>query len=111
MLWVPDEVVALLEVAKPVPPLELVLVFWGYSGVENFHSESVSAVVARVKFVSVVEMCFYERCGKSDSSHFLLHHHTKKRKCRWGVLNNRNYVNLLWLFLGKKMPLGYIGVY
>ena len=44
------------EVEKLVPPSDLVLVFWGYSEVEDFHSESVVAVVARVKFVSVVEM-------------------------------------------------------
>ena len=43
-----------LEVAKLVPPSELVC--WGYSEVGYFHSESVVAVAARVKFVSVVEM-------------------------------------------------------
>ena len=48
------EVVAPLEVAKPVPPLDLELVCWGYSEVDFFHSKSVVAVVARVKFVSVV---------------------------------------------------------
>ena len=65
VVWVMAEVVALSEVAKPVPPSELVLVGWGYSIVQYFHSESVVAVVARLKFVSVVEMCFCARCGKS----------------------------------------------
>ena len=54
------------EVEKSVPPLDMVLVCWGYSEVEYFHSESVVAVVARVKFVSVVEMCFCAGCGKYD---------------------------------------------
>ena len=50
------EVFAPSYVAKPVPPSELVLVCWGYFEVEDFYSESVVAVVVRVKFVSVVEM-------------------------------------------------------
>ena len=54
------------EVVKPVPPSDLVLVCWGCFEVEYFHSESVVAVVARVKFVRVVEMCFCAKCGKSD---------------------------------------------
>ena len=54
VVWVPDEVVTPSGVAKPVPPLELVLVFWGYSEVENFYSESVAAVVTRVKSISLV---------------------------------------------------------
>ena len=66
VVWVPDEVVAPLEVVKLVPPLELLLVSWGYYDPENFHFESVSAVVARVIFVSVVEMCFCEIYGQSD---------------------------------------------
>ena len=60
------EVFASSEVAKRVPPLELVLVYWGYSEVEAFYSESMVAVVSRLKFVSVVEMCFCEKCGQSD---------------------------------------------
>ena len=48
-VWVPAEVVVPSEVAKPVPPLDLVLVCRRYSEVEHFHSESVVAVVARVK--------------------------------------------------------------
>ena len=66
VVWVPAEVVAPLEVAKPVSPSELVLICWGYSEVENFHSESMAAVVARVNIISVVDMCFCERCGKYD---------------------------------------------
>ena len=65
-VWVPAEVVSPLEVEKTVPPSELVLVCWGYSEIDNFHSESVAVVVTRVKFVSKVDMCFYARCGKSD---------------------------------------------
>ena len=61
-----DEVFATLEVVKPVLPSEMVLVFWGYSEVEDFHSESVVAVAARIKFVSVVEMCFCAKCGQYD---------------------------------------------
>ena len=30
MVWVPADLVATLEVAKLVPPLELLLVSWGY---------------------------------------------------------------------------------
>ena len=56
VVWLPDEVVSPWEFAKLVPPLELLLVCLGYSGPENFHSESMAAMVARVKFVSVVEM-------------------------------------------------------
>ena len=66
VVWLLVEVVTPSEVVNPVPPLELVLVCWGYSEVEDFHSESVVAVMARVKFVSVVEICFCARCGKSD---------------------------------------------
>ena len=54
------------EVVKPVPPSELVLVCWRYYEVEDLHSESMVAVVERVNFVSVVDMCFCARCGKSD---------------------------------------------
>ena len=54
------------EVAKTVPPSEMVMVCWGYFEVEDFHSESVVELVAIVEFVSVVEMCFYEKCGQSD---------------------------------------------
>ena len=66
VVWVPDDLVAPSEVAKLVPPSEVLLVFWGYSDPEIFHLESVAAVMARVIFVSVVEMCFCDRCGKSD---------------------------------------------
>ena len=66
LVWVLTEVFSLLEVAKTVPPSELVLACWGYFEVEDYHSESVVTVVPRVKFVSVVEMCFCARCGKSD---------------------------------------------
>ena len=64
VVWVPADLVAPSEVEKLVPPLDLILVCWGYSDPENFHSESMAAVVARVRFVSVVEMCFCARCGK-----------------------------------------------
>ena len=56
VMWVLAEVFAPSEVAKPVPPPDLVLACWGYSEVKNFHSESVAAVATRVKFVSGVEM-------------------------------------------------------
>ena len=65
-----------LGTCETAPPLDLLLVCWGYSDPEIFYFESVAAVVIRVIFVSVVEMCFCARCGKSDWSHFLLHHHT-----------------------------------
>ena len=80
MVRVLAEVVALSEVEKPVPPSELVLVCWRYYEVEDLHSESMVAVVERVNFVSVVDMCFYARCGKSDCSVFLLHHHTTRKE-------------------------------
>ena len=54
------------EVAKLVPPLELVLVCWGYFEVEYFHSEFVVALVVMVKFVSVAKMCFCAKYGKCD---------------------------------------------
>ena len=54
VLLVPDEVVSPSEVAKLVPLLELLLVFWRYSDPESFHFESVSEVMARVRFESVV---------------------------------------------------------
>ena len=62
VVWVLFEVVAPLEVAKTVPPSDLVLVCWGYSEVEYFHSESLVAVVVRVKFVSMVDMYSCARC-------------------------------------------------
>ena len=65
VVWVLNEVFVPSEVAKPGPPSELVLVCWGYLEVEDFHSESVVAVVVRIKFVSVVEMCLCVRFGKS----------------------------------------------
>ena len=66
VVWVLDESVSPSEFAKPVPPSELVLVCWGYSEVEDFHFESVLAVVARVKLLSMVEMCSFAICGQSD---------------------------------------------
>ena len=75
------EVFSPLEVVKPAPALELVLVCWGYSGVEYFHSKSVVAVVARVKCVSVVDMCFCAKCGQSDWSHFFCITIRQERKC------------------------------
>ena len=50
------EVVAPSEVAKLVLTSELLLVCWGYYNAEKFHSESVAAVLARVIFVSVVNI-------------------------------------------------------
>ena len=84
VVWVPTEVFVPSEVAKPVPPSELVLVCWGYFEVEDFHSESVVAVVVRAKFVSVVEVCFCARCGKSDSSHFLSNQHKTRKEVSSG---------------------------
>ena len=72
------EVFAPSEVEKTVPPLDLVLVCWRYSEVEDFHSESVVAVVARVKFVSVVGMCFCAECGQYDLSLFFASPYEKK---------------------------------
>ena len=66
VVWVLTDEFAPSEVAKPVPPSELVLVCWGNFEVEYFHSEFVVALVVMVKFVSVAEMCFFSRCGKSD---------------------------------------------
>ena len=66
VVWVLTEVFVPSEVAKPVPTLDMVLVCWGYFEVEDFHSESVVAFVVMLKCVSVVEMCFCEKCGKSD---------------------------------------------
>ena len=65
VVWVPTEEVAPLEVAKLVPPLELLLLCWGYSESENVLSESVAKLLARVKFVSVFDILFCARCGKS----------------------------------------------
>ena len=66
VVWVMTEVFAPSEVEKLVPPLELVLVCSGYFEVEDFHFESVVALVVMVKFVSLVEMFFCAKCGKSD---------------------------------------------
>ena len=65
-MWVLIEVFAPSDVSKPVTHSELVLVCWGYYEVEDFQSESVVAVVTRVKFVSVFEMFFCAKFGKSD---------------------------------------------
>ena len=70
VVWVPVEVISPSEFAKLVPPSELLLVCWGYSDPEKFHFESVAAAVARVRFVSVVDICFCEICGQSDCSYF-----------------------------------------
>ena len=53
------DVFAPLEVAKPVPPSELLLVCWGYFEVEDFHYDIVISLVVTVKFVSVAEMCLF----------------------------------------------------
>ena len=66
VVWVLTEVFAYSEVAKPVPPSEMLFVCWRHFEVEDFHSESVVALVAMVKLVSVVEICFCEKCGQSD---------------------------------------------
>ena len=65
-VWVLTEEFAPSEVEKLFPPSELVLVCWGYFEVEDFHSKFVVALVVMVNFVSVDEMCFFSRCGKSD---------------------------------------------
>ena len=107
VVWVPDEVVAPLEVVKLVPPLELLLVCWGYSDPEHFNFESVVAVVARVRFVSVVEMCFCARCGNHIDRIFFNCHTTRKEVSLEGSLSFQLCLqcpavnNLLWLFLGK----------
>ena len=54
MLRMLTDAFALSEVAKPVPPSEMVLVCWGYFEVDDFHSEFVVALVVMVQFVSVV---------------------------------------------------------
>ena len=69
-MWVMTDVFAQSEVATPVQPSELVLVCLGYFEVEDFHSESVVVVVARVKFVSMVDMCFFARWGQYDCLYF-----------------------------------------
>ena len=56
VVWVLTELFATLEVVKPVPPLEMVLVCWGCFELEDFHSEAVVAVVVRVNFFSMVDM-------------------------------------------------------
>ena len=65
-VWMLADVFAPSEVAKPVPPSELVLVCWGYFEVEGFHSEFVVALVVMVKFVNLDEIWFLARCGQSD---------------------------------------------
>ena len=64
LVWVPTEMFEFPEVAKPVPPLDLILVCWEYYDPEKFHYESMVVVVVRVRFISVVVMCFCARCGK-----------------------------------------------
>ena len=54
-----------------VPPLELVLVIWECSEVEDFHSEFVVALTIMVKILGVAEMCFFARCRQSDLSIYL----------------------------------------
>ena len=66
VVWVLTDVFKPSEVAKSVPSSELVLVCRGYFEVGDFHSKSVVALVAMVKFLSVDEMCFFARCGKYD---------------------------------------------
>ena len=56
VIWVPAEVIVPSEVAKLVPPSELLLVYWGYSYPKIFHFESVAAVVARVRCASVQDV-------------------------------------------------------
>ena len=66
VVWVLTEVLTASKVVKPVQPSEMVLVCWGYFEVEDFHSESVLALVVMVNFVRMVEMCFCENCEQSD---------------------------------------------
>ena len=48
VVWLLTELFVPLEAAKTVPPSDMVLVCWGYFEVEDFHSESVVALVAKV---------------------------------------------------------------
>ena len=64
--WVLTDAFAPSGFAKTVPTSEMVLLCWGYFEVEDFHSEFVVTLVVIVKFVSVAEMCFFARFGKSD---------------------------------------------
>ena len=65
-VWVLTDMFSPLEVVKPVLTSELVLVFWGYFEVEDYQSKFVVAVLVMSRNLSVAEMCFFERCGKSD---------------------------------------------
>ena len=62
VVWVPAYLVAPSDVEKLVLLSDMLPVCWGYSDPKNFHFESVTAVVARVRFASVVEVCFYLLC-------------------------------------------------
>ena len=66
VLWLKTDVYTPSKVAKPVPTSDLILVCWGYFEVEYFHSDFIVVLVVMVKFISVDEMCFFSRCGKSD---------------------------------------------
>ena len=112
--WVLTDTFAPSEFAKTVPPSEILLVCWGYSDPENFHSESVAAVAARVIFLSMVEMYV----GNLIYRMFCCIIIQQERNLLWGVLHHLKLClqwpdvnNRMWLFLGKQMPLGYIGVY
>ena len=50
VVWVLTEIFAPSEVSKPVPASKMVLLCWGYFGVECFHSMSVVALVVMVKY-------------------------------------------------------------
>ena len=87
VVWVQTDVFAPPEVEKLVPHSDLVLVCWVYFEVGDFHSEFMVALVVMVKLVSVAEICFFARCGKSDRSHFLLYHHSTIKEVSLGCLS------------------------
>ena len=83
-VWLLNDVFSPSDVVKPVPPLELVMVCLGYFEVEYFHSDYVVSLLVMVKNLSVNDMCFFARCGKSDRPNFLLHHHRARREVSLG---------------------------
>ena len=99
-------------VEKPVPPLELVLVFKWSFGVEYFHFDPVGLLRVMENFASGAGMCLFARCVKSDWLRFLLHlHRTIKEASSGGISSFKLCIqlhvadNILWLFLVNQMPL------
>ena len=81
------------EVAKPVPPLEIVLVCCLFLVVEDFHSDSVVKLGVTEKIYAGLICASLKSVGNLVDCIFCYIAIGQKRKCLWGVYHNCIYVS------------------